>query len=251
MGSDTSGVPSLTEGAYDHEAHVAERVDAVETVSEELLEHHRDRVDALAAEFREDDVPGDELADGDDADSLREHVAACCADDVFSGLNDAGEASALTWQEFRRGVRALTELLYLRAFRRYRAARNEFSLVERQRRESEDALADVESALQFDGDDGLPGEESLPEAVARAEDAVSDAEEHVEEAEEAVADTHFFYALASAYRDEYDFDAAELEGVSLADDTDWYFQDLRHERDRLSTRVDWLRRDYERLAERT
>ncbi|MCG1002563.1 MULTISPECIES: hypothetical protein [Halobacterium] len=250
MGTDTTGGLSLTEGEYDHEALVAERVDGVEAVSETLLEDHRDEVGALTADFHDDGAPGDALADADDADVLRAYVTDYCAEHVFPRLNDAGERADLTWQEFRRGVRALTELLYLRAFQRYRAARNEFAKVQRQRREGKDALADVESALEFDGEDGLSTEESLPDAVSRAEAAVADAEEHAEEAAAAVADTHFFYAQASAYRDEYDFDAAELDGVSLADDTDWYFQDLRHERDRLATRVDWLRRDFEKLAER-
>ncbi|WP_353633465.1 hypothetical protein ABSL23_08960 [Halobacterium sp. NMX12-1] len=251
MGAGNTEPASLTGGNGNYEDAIADRAETVREVSGPLYDAHRDHVRALTEQFHGPEaVAGEELRDGEDAAALREYVRDYCADDVFPVLNDVGGGEDLSWNRFQRALRALVEALYLRAFQRYSAARDHFTRVNRQRREGKEALSDAEAAIDFDGDGGLAGEESPGEAVANAASIVEDAESEVAAAEEAVADAHFYYALAAAYQTEQGIEDAELEGVSLGDDPDWYLQDLRHERDRLATRVEWLRTDFERLADR-
>lgn len=251
MGAGDSEAISLTEGNRDYEEAIADRAEAAREVSEALYDTHRDHVEKLTERFHGPErVPGAELRDDDDADELREYVRDYCADRVFPALNDIGGDEDLSWNRFQRALRALVEALYLRAFQRYRAARDHFTRVTRQRREGKEVLSDAEAAIDFDGSDGLAAEESPAEAVANAASVVEDAESEIAAAEEAVAEVHFYYALASTYRTEQEIEPAKLEGMSLEDDPDWYLQDLRHERDRLATRIEWLRTDFERLADR-
>lgn len=250
MGLGDSEPVSLTEGDGEYEAAIADRAEAVRDVSEALFDTHREHVRTLTEQFHGDErVPGEELQDADDADDLRAYVERYCEEQVFPALNAVGSDESLTWNDFRGGVRALVEVLYLRAFEQYRAARDEFAHVARRRHEGKEALSDAQAALEYDDAEELAGEQSPAEAVANAASVVDAAETRVAAARTAVADAHYYYALASTYRTGQDVAADELDGVSLADDPDWYLQDLRHERDRLATRVEWLRTDFERLVD--
>lgn len=84
-----------------------------------------------------------------------------------------------------------------------------------------------------------------------AEECVTDAKQYLTDAQTAVNHVHVYYAIGEAYRSEFEFEPTDCSYVALSDDPNWFLQDLRHRRDRLDTRVDWLHTDFANLRQRS
>jgi len=198
-------------------------------------------------------APGAALEDARDVAAFEQFVTNRLTEYWFADLNARGSELDLGWGSFRSAVRLYTERAYLRAFDAYRAATDAFAAVERRRSEATDAFEEIETRLQRgDGSEQLAEDEAPLESLfADAADLVGAAADRMADAETAVVDVHAYYTIGECYREEYDLEpSAAFEYVSLEDDFEWFAEDLRHRRDRLTTRVEWLQRDFSKLRDR-
>jgi len=237
------------------EASLEDCTAALDELSPRMREVCEEHTDEIRGELFDDaDVaPGVDLADDQDVAAFEQFVTNRLTEYWFADLNARGSELELGWGSFRSAVRLYTERAYLRAFDAYRAATDAFAAVERRRSEATDVFEEIETRLQRgDGSEPLAeDEEPLGSLFADAADLVGAAGDRLADAETAVVDVHAYYTIAECYRDEYDLEpSAAFEYVSLADDFEWFAEDLRHRRDRLSTRVGWLRRDFSKLRDR-
>jgi hypothetical protein len=226
---------------------------ALEDLAPPILDACAEHTDAILADVLDDgDVaPGVELADDRDVTVFRQFVTNRLTEYWFADLNGRGSDLDLGWNEFQTAVRLYTECVYLRAFDAYGTATDSFSAVEHARTKAKRLHGDIETRLQREDRAAMTeNEDSLESLLADAGDRVSEAAQRLEDAETALVRAHAYYAIAECYREEYDFDDDAFDYVSLRDDPEWFLEDLRHRRDRLSTRVDWLRRDRSKLTDR-
>lgn len=225
----------------------------VEDHSPELLDACTDQTDNILADVLDDAAvaPGAELVDDRDVATFRQFVTTHLTEYWFADLNGRGSDLDLGWNAFQAAVRLYTESVYLQAFDAYGTATDSFAAIDHARTKANRLFGDVETRLQRDGRAPMTeNEEPLESLLGDADDCVSNAAQRLEDAKTAVLRVHAYYAISECYREEYDIDAAEFTCVSLSDDPEWYLEDLRHRRERLSTRVDWLRRDFSKLADR-
>ncbi|UHH26658.1 hypothetical protein [Halobacterium noricense] len=213
-----------------------------------------EQTDDLVADIRKDrkGIPGAALTDEEDRTALREHIATRLAESWFPELNGRGSDLGLNWTAFKTAVQRYTECLYLRAFDAYGTASEAFTAIERCRTTAKRLFDDIETRLQRDQPDTMTeNEDSLQSLFVDAEDCVTDAKQYLADAKTAVDRVHAYYTIGEAYRSEFEFEPTNFSYVALSDDPDWFLQDLRHRRDRLDTRVDWLQTDFASLRQRS
>ncbi|MCD2204895.1 hypothetical protein [Halobacterium sp. KA-6] len=218
-----------------------------------LLDACTEQTDDLLADLFEDreGTPGAGLTDEEDRTALREYIATQLSESWFPELNGRGSELGLNWTAFKTAVQRYTECLYLRAFDAYGIATEAFTTIERCRTKAERLFDDIETRLQRDQPDTMTeSEDPLQSLFEDAAECVTDAKHRLADAKTAVRRVHAYYAIGEAYQTEFEFEPTDFSYVALTDDPDWFLQDLRHQRDRLDTRVDWLQTDFTNLQQR-
>jgi|GEM_PF-1650851 len=222
----------------------------LEEQSPQLREACSNHTESILSKILGDDsvAPGSDIADNADVSALRRFITKQHTEYWFADLNGRGSDLDIGWDVFKSAVRLYSESVYLQAFEAYKSASESFSEIERTRREAETLLKDIETRLQRDNQEPATEEEAtLQSLVSEAHSLVSGGAELLESAKTAVVESHAYYTVAECYRDEYEIDAGSLSYVSLADDVDWHFEDLRHRRDRAETRIRWIQTDLSKL----
>ncbi|SEV90126.1 hypothetical protein [Halobacterium jilantaiense] len=236
-------------GLTDDETAVERAADACsEHLSEEtpeLFDAMREHSSGVASAVADSDgVPGAALDDEDAVAHLREFVRAQYDDDWFGTLGEHGSEQGLTWAAFRTAARRFGELLALQSFARFHTAEAAFREARGRRSDGETAVEEAEEALQYRNEmGGVQGEESFESLVDDAREAYTAAQNHLESGAAAMRRAHALRTASACYREEYDVESDELAFVSLDDDLDWEYRELRHGRDRLANRLSRLESD--------
>nr|WP_255313476.1 hypothetical protein [Halobacterium sp. GN101] len=241
-------------GPYDglEEARRACTADLKET-SPELYDACNGYTESLIAEVSASGnaVPGSALTDDKDLAVFRQFIKQQHTEYWFADLNGRGSTADLGWDAFRSLVVRYAEHAYLNAFGAYRAATEQLSQIERSRQEVSELLAEIEGRL--DGDSAAviaDGEATPQELLTSAKRTVATATRQLDTAQTEISNAHAYHAVGDCYQTEYDIESESFSDVSLADDADWFLQDLRHRRDRLRTRARWMRNDVSALKSR-
>lgn len=243
---------ALTDGDRDRDAHREALQRRVEDASPAVYAANREYVeDLLGRVLGDEPVPGEALVDNTDAAAFGAFVKRSLREEWLAELDALGPDYDLRWETFKRAVRLSTEDRYLAAFDQFAAARQALTAAYQLRSQGVQVVDDLEASLA----DEAPKGEQLPEAspstlADRARETLAAADERLATSRRQCLLTHANYAIAEAYRDAYEFGDADLAFVSLDDDPWWHFQSLRHRRDRVAARVEWLRRDLTRVTRR-
>jgi len=235
---------------------------AVERAADACADHLREETPGLFDAMRDhssgvasaaadgDGVPGSPLDDDDAVEHFGEFVRAQYDDDWFGSLGERGSEQGLTWAAFRTATRRFAELLALESFARFQTAEAAFREARGRQSDGETAVEEAEEALQYRNEmGGVQGEESFESLVDDAREAYSDAQHHLESGAAAMRRAYALRTASACYREEYDVEADELAFVSLADDADWEYRELRHGRDRLANRLARLENDVTGLVD--
>ena len=191
-----------------------------------------------------DGVPGVALDDDEAVEHFREFVRAQYDEDWFGALGERGSDQGSTWAAFRTATRRFAELLALESFARFQAAEESFREARSRRSDGETAVEEAGEALKYRNElGGVQGEESFEALVDDAREAVREGKRQLESGEAAMRRAYALRTASACYREEYEVEPDELAFVSLADDLDWEFRELRHGRDRLANRVGRLEND--------
>jgi|AntRauMinimDraft_4_1070384.scaffolds.fasta_scaffold00194_30 hypothetical protein len=241
--------PDERVGLADDETAVSRAADAcAEALSEEtpalfdvLREHSADVSRAVADG---EDVPGAALDDEDAVEHFHEFVRAQYDDEWFRTLGEHGSEQGSTWAAFRTATRRFAELLLLESFARFQTAEAAFREARGHRSDGETAAEEARESLKYRNEmGGVQSEESFEGLVDDARDALREAQARLKSGEAAMRRAFALRVASACYREEYDVESEELAFVSLADDLDWEFRELRHGHDRLANRVGHLERD--------
>jgi len=238
--------PEERVGLGDDETAVERAADACgERLTEETpalfdaMREHSAGVSAAVADGEA--VPGAALDDETAVEHFREFVRAQYDDEWFGTLSERGSERGLTWAAFRTATRRFSELLLLEAFARFQTAETAFREARGLRSDGETAVEEARESLKYRNEmGGVQSEESFEGLVDDARDALRAAESRLESGAAAKRRAVALRTAAACYRGEYDIEEDELAFVSLADDLDWEFRELRHGHDRLANRVGHL-----------